>query len=159
MSDAGDKLARSRLALIEHIQRRDRRDDKKEARRAREREQGEQGEHGEQDEQDWDPSDAADDPTRWFASLKRAAITWWRSHPARLGVELATPVLSSYAKRKPGQYLGIAVAVGAIIMVTRPWRLISVTGLIVTLLKSSQLSSVVMSAMSSADFKKTNDAG
>jgi len=151
MSDAGDKLARSRLALIEHIQRRERRDEKNEARRVRERVQGEQGQ---QDEEGWDASDAADDPASWFARLKRAAITWWRSHPARLGVELAKPVLSSYAKRKPGQYLGIAVAVGAIFMVTRPWRLISVTGLLVTLLKSSQLSSVVMSAMSSADFNK-----
>ena len=35
-----DKLARSRLAIIEHIQRRERRDEKKETRRARERERG-----------------------------------------------------------------------------------------------------------------------
>jgi hypothetical protein len=153
MSDAGDKLARSRLALIEHIQRRERRDDKKEARRAREREQGEQGER-EQGEQDWDQPEAGEGPARWFASIKRAALAWWRSSQARLGVELATPVLSGYAKRKPAQFLGIAAAVGAIVIVVRPWRLISVTGLVVTLLKSSQLSSVIMSAMSTADFKK-----
>jgi hypothetical protein len=151
MSDAADKLARSRLALIEHIQRRERRDEKKETRRARVREQGEQG------EQDWDQSDAGDDPARWFARFKRAAGAWWRSHPARLGLELATPVLSGYATRKPAQFLGISAAVGAIVMITRPWRLISMTGLIVALLKSSQLSSVVMSAMSAADFKKDDE--
>ena len=78
--------------------------------------------------------------------------------PARLGVELATPVLSGYAARKPAQFLGIAAAVGAIVMVARPWRLISVTGLIVALLKSSQLSSVVMSAMSTADFKTDHES-
>ncbi len=99
----------------------------------------------------------ATDPARWFARFKRAAVAWWRSHPARLGVELATPVLSGYAARKPAQFLGIAAAVGAIVMVARPWRLISVTGLIVALLKSSQLSSVVMSAMSAADFKKDHE--
>ena len=99
----------------------------------------------------------ATDAARWFARFKHAAVAWWRSHPARLGVELATPVLSGYAARKPVQFLGIAAAVGAIVMVTRPWRLISVTGLIVTLLKSSQLSSVVMSAMSAADFKKDHE--
>ena len=153
MSDAADKLARSRLALIEHIQRRERRDEKKEARRARAREQDEQGE---QDEQDWDQSEARDGAARWFARIKRAALAWWRSHPARLGVELATPVLSGYAKRKPAQFLGIAAAVGAIVIVARPWRLVSMTGLVVALLKSSQLSSVVMSAMSTADFKKEN---
>jgi hypothetical protein len=146
MTDAADKLARSRLALIEHIQRRD---EKKDARRAaRERDQSEQ------DEPDWDQSAAADGFARWFATFKRAALAWWRSHPARLGVELATPVLSSYAKRKPFHLLGIAAAVGAVVALTRPWRLISVTGLVVTLLKSSQLSSVVMSAMQTADFKK-----
>jgi len=147
MSDAADKLARSRLAIIEHLQRRERRDEKKETRRAREREEGDQAEEG---EQDWEQSEAGDGPARWFANFKRAAVAWWRSHPARLGLELATPVLSDYATRKPAQFLGIAAAVGAIVMVTRPWRLISMTGLIVTLLKSSQLSSVVMSAMSTA---------
>jgi hypothetical protein len=157
MSDAADKLARSRLALIEHIQRRERRDYRKEARRAREREQDEQGEQGEQGEQDWAQAEASDGPARWFASIKRAALAWWRSHPARLGVQLATPVLSGYAKRKPAQFLGIAAAVGAIVIVTRPWRLISMTGLVATLLKSSQLSSVIMSAMSTADFKKDHE--
>jgi len=148
MSDAADKLARSRLAIIDHLQRRERRDEKKEARHARDREQVEQ------DTQDWEPSEEDEDPARWFARLKRAAVAWWRTHPARLGVELAKPVLSRYAARKPAQFLGIAAAVGAIVIVVRPWRLISVTGLVVTLLKSSQLSSVIMSAMSETDFKK-----
>jgi hypothetical protein len=151
MSDAADKLARSRLAIIEHLQRRERRDEKKESRRARQREEGEQ------DEQDWEQSAEDEDPARWFARLKRAAAAWWRTHPARLGVELATPVLSRYAARKPAQFLGIAVGVGALVVFARPWRLISVTGLIVALLKSSQLSSVVMSAMSTADFKKDQE--
>src|SRR5882672_4493703 len=98
MSDAADRLARSRLALIEHIQRRERRDEKKDARRARERERSEQGD---QEDQDWDKPEAGDGPAGWFAGLKHALSAWWRSHPARLGVELATPVLSGYARRKP----------------------------------------------------------
>jgi hypothetical protein len=151
MSDAADKLARSRLAIIEHLQRRERSDEKNETWSARQREESEQ------DEQDWDQSDEDEDPARWFARLKRAAVEWWRSHPARLGVELAKPILSRYAARKPAQFLGIAVGVGALVVFARPWRLISVTGLIVALLKSSQLSSVVMSAMSTADFKKDQE--
>jgi hypothetical protein len=151
MSDAADKLARSRLALIEHLQRRERRDEKKEARHARDREQVEQ------DTQDWEPSEEDEDPARWFARLKRAAVAWWRTHPARLGVELAKPVLSRYAARNPAQFLGMAVAGGAIVVIARPWRLVSMPGLIVALLKSSQFSSVVMSAMSTADFKTDHD--
>jgi hypothetical protein len=152
MSDAAEKLARSRLALIERLQRRERRDEKKEAMLARNREEVEQ------DEQDWDQSEEDEDPTRWYARLKRAAVTWWRTQPARLGVEFAKPVLSRYANRKPAQFLGIAVAVGALVVLARPWRLVSMTGLIVTLLKSSQLSSVVMSAMSTVDFKTDHES-
>lgn len=148
MSDAADKLARSRLAIVDHIQRRERRGEGAENRRAHEHAQGEES---------WEQHEAGYGPAGWFASLKHAVGAWWRSHPAHLGLELATPVLSGYAARKPAQFLGIAAVVGAVVMIARPWRLISVTGLIVALVKSSQLSSVVMSAMSAADFKKDHE--
>jgi hypothetical protein len=41
-----------------------------------------------------------------------------------------------------------------VILLARPWKLISATGLVVALLKSSQLSALVMSAMSAADLQK-----
>ncbi|MEO7391831.1 MAG: hypothetical protein ABIU58_06625 [Ramlibacter sp.] len=71
-----------------------------------------------------------------------------------MGVELATPVLSTYGRKYPLRYLGAAAAVGAVIAVVRPWRLISATGLLVALVKSSQLSSMVMSALSAADYRR-----
>jgi hypothetical protein len=148
MSDAADNLARSRLAIVDHIQRRERRHEGAESSRAHERAQ---------DEQDWEQSEHGYGPAGWFASLKHAAGAWWRSHPAHLGLEIATPMLSSYAARKPAQFLGIAAALGAVVMIARPWRVISVTGLVVALVKSSQLSSVVMSAMSAADFKRDHE--
>jgi hypothetical protein len=40
------------------------------------------------------------------------------------------------------------------VVVVRPWRLITVGGLLAALLKSSQVSSLVMSALSAADFQK-----
>jgi hypothetical protein len=146
MSAASDKLAQTRLALIAHIQRRDRRADRDDARH------GSQGETGEEPWEE-EPDDSAG-PGAWFSHVKRMATAWWRQHPAHLGLELATPALSAYAARKPLQFLGIAAALGAIVMVTRPWRVISATGLVVALVKSSQLSSVLMSAMSAADFQK-----
>ena len=45
---------------------------------------------------------------------------WWRHHPAHMALELATPALSGYARRKPVQFLGIAAAVGAVVLVARP---------------------------------------
>jgi len=143
MSDAGDRLARTRLAIIEHVQRRERRP-------GRDREHGsaQSGEPGEPD------AGYEDTGEGWYSHITHALGTWWRHHPAHMGVELATPLLSAYARRKPLQYLGIATAAGAAIAVLRPWRLISATGIIVALVKSSQLSGLLMSALSAADFQK-----
>jgi hypothetical protein len=146
MSDAADRLARSRLAILDQLRNREHRPQggKSERRReaaAHETPEGEPdgGENG------------------WFGPLRRAASAWWRHHPAHLGLELAAPVLSAYAGKKPLQFLGIAAAVGALVMIARPWRLISVTGLLVALAKSSQLSSLLMSALSAADYRKDRD--
>lgn len=144
MSDAGDRLARSRLAIIEQVQRRERRPG-----RDRERDPARAGEDaGEPDGGYEEPGDG------WLGHVRHALGTWWRHHPAHMGVELATPLLASYARRKPLQFLGIAAATGAALMVLRPWRLISATGIVVALVKSSQLSGLLMSALSAADYRK-----
>jgi hypothetical protein len=149
MSDAADRLARSRLAIIEQIQPREHRhprggsDD-----RRREHEPG----GGEAQEGDYGSG-----PPGWFARIRSAARTWWHDHPAHMGLELATPALSAYARKKPLQFLGIAAAVGAMVVIARPWRLISITGLLVAIVKSSQLSGVLMSALSAADCEKDHE--
>src|SRR5215208_862522 len=145
MSDAADRLSRSRLAILDQIQPRERprhRDSAK--RREREAKAGEA----------YDEEVRSGGNGGWFARIRHAAATWWRHHPAHLGVELATPALSAYAGKKPLQFLGIAAGVGAALVLIRPWRLISVTGLLVAIAKSSQLSTVLMSALSAADFQR-----
>ncbi|MCM2253481.1 MAG: hypothetical protein NDJ19_14060 [Ramlibacter sp.] len=74
-----------------------------------------------------------------------------------MGLELATPALSAFAQRKPLQFLGIAAASGALLVIARPWRLVSVTGLLVAIAKSSQLSTVLLSALSAADFQRDQE--
>jgi hypothetical protein len=149
MSESSDKLAKSRLAIVAHIQRRDRHNDRGEQSSNRPRLEG-----SAEEQAAWDEAEYSSGPAAWFGHFKYAATAWWRRHPAHMGVELVTPLLSQYARRKPVQFLGIAAAVGAVAMIARPWRLISLTGLVVALVKSSQLSSVVMQAMSAADFPK-----
>lgn len=145
MSEAGDRLARTRLAIIEQVHRRDRRSGRDEREREHARARREAGEP----EGEYEAMGEG-----WFHHVKRALGTWWRHHPAHMGVELATPMLASYARRKPMQFLGISAAVGAVFVIARPWRLISATGILVALLKSSQVSGLLMSAMSAADFAK-----
>jgi hypothetical protein len=148
MSDASDKLARSRQAIIEHIARRQRKHDPREEPPA-----------------GYDDPYAAfaadEEPYRggggWFGRVGHAVRTWWRYHPAHMAVELATPLMRGYARRKPLQLLAISAAAGAALTLARPWRLISLTTLIVAVLKSSQLSHLLMAAMSAADYRKDGD--
>jgi len=146
MSDASDKLARSRQAIIEHIARRQRRHD------PREEPPQEYGDPYAAFAAQEDPYE--DGGSGWFGRLRHAVGTWWRYHPAHMAVELATPVMRSYARRKPVQLLAISAAAGAALTFTRPWRLISLTTIVVAVLKSSQLSHLLMAAMSAADYRK-----
>jgi len=82
-------------------------------------------------------------------TARDAIENWWRYHPAHVAVDIARPALASYARRKPVQYLGIAAAAGAVVLLLRPWKLISVTGVLVALVKSPQVAGLVMSALSS----------
>ena len=140
MTAAGDRLARSRLAIIEHVHRKE-----KPPRGAALRARGEK-----EDGEPWEAAEAAaaSGGGSWFSRIARAAKSYWRHHPARMGVQMATPVLSHFARQKPAAYVGIAAVAGALIMVARPWRLVSVTGVLVALAKSPQLAGVVRSAMS-----------
>jgi len=53
--------------------------------------------------------------------------------------------------------LAISVGLGAALTLARPWKLISVTTLLIALLKSSHLPGLLMAAMSASDYRKDND--
>lgn len=102
-----------------------------------------------------------------WKTLKRATLTWWRHHPAHMALDVAVgvskPVLYKYAEEKPLQLLAAAAAVGAAAVLVRPWRLMSITGLLLATLKSPGLSSTLLSLITpqresskpSKDVKKT----
>jgi hypothetical protein len=153
MSDAADKLARTRLAIVEHVYRREiRREARRENRasssqRAQAQNQDDQPRPESEPEQHGDPNGGRGR----FRRAKRAARSYWRHHPARVGLQMATPLLARYAGRHPLAYLGIAAAAGALLVAARPWRLISITGVLVALAKSPQLAGLVMSTMAGWD--------
>lgn len=84
-----------------------------------------------------------------WKTLKRATLAWWRHHPAHMAMDVAVgvakPVLNKYATEKPFQLLGAAAAIGAAAVLVRPWRLMSITGLLLATLKSSGLSAALLS--------------
>ena len=150
MSEASDKLAKSRQALIDYVARRQRRHDPHEERAAA----GGAGDFGGFPETENEPPPAGGG---WLGHLGYALRTWWRYHPAHMAVDLATPVLQTYARRKPMQLLAISFGLGAALTFARPWKLISIGTLIVALLKSSQLSHLFAAALSAADYRKDHD--
>ncbi len=87
----------------------------------------------------------------WPSALVRAVRTWWRNHPVSMAVDVARPVVGRYADGHPFKLLGVAAAAGAAIVVIRPWRLLSVGGILLAAVKSAAVPSVLMSLFSPSD--------
>ena len=87
----------------------------------------------------------------WPSAFARAVRTWWRHHPVGMAVDVAKPVVGRYAKGHPFTLLGVAAIAGAAIVVMRPWRLLSVGGILLATVKSAAVPSVLMSLFSPPD--------
>lgn len=129
-----ERLANSRKAIVRHMSR-----DKLDHNETR----------------DTGEPDAPDDAAQFggggtWGVVKHALKSWWRYHPVSVAFDLARPMLGRYAEEKPLQLLGVAAAAGAAAVVLRPWRLVSLGGLLVAALKSSELSGTVLAMLSGA---------
>ncbi len=132
-----ERLAKSRKAIVRHMTRNDR------------------------DESSFsDASDASGfanqtsphtprDDGAWSA-MAHAVQAWWQHHPVSVAFDFAKPVLGRYAAQQPFKLLGIAAAIGAAAVVLRPWRLVSVGGILLAAVKSAALPSVLLSMLSSS---------
>ena len=106
---------------------------------------------------DDDPGDGSTQNQRsHWQVIKRAVRAWWQHHPAQLAFDLAQPVLGRYAEEKPLRLLGVAAGVGAAVVLLRPWRLVSLSGLLIATLKSSELSGFLLSLLSTKPESTTN---
>ena len=85
--------------------------------------------------------------TTW-QSIRRAANVWWNHHPAHLALDLAKPALQTYARREPVKLLLVSAGAGAAIALIRPWRLASLTGVLLAAVKSSGMPGAVLSLLS-----------
>lgn len=83
-----------------------------------------------------------------FSAMSYAIQTWWRYHPAHALFDVGRPLFDRYAARRPLQVIGIAAAVGAAAVLVRPWRLVSIGGLLVAAFKSASAPGVLLSMLS-----------
>ena len=97
-----------------------------------------------------DPSIADEPRSSAYTALhviKHAVKLWWHRNPASAAVELAHPLLSDYAKSHPYKLLAVSAGIGAASVVIRPWRMVSVGTLLVGAIKSSGLTSALISLL------------
>src|ERR1700712_2751233 len=66
----------------------------------------------------------------WTSMAKKVGQRWWRRHPANTIGQLAQPLLQHYARDQPLKLVAIAAAVGAVAVLVKPWRLLSVTAVL-----------------------------
>ena len=93
------------------------------------------------------------DRIAWFPVARSMAERWWRRHPANAAGQLARPVLDRYARENPAKLVAAAAAAGALIVLVRPWRLLSVGALVAAALKSSDIADMVTTVMRNKDRK------
>jgi len=93
----------------------------------------------------------------WLQVAQSFGARWWRRHPANAMLQLAHPLLQRYARKQPGKLIGIAAGTGAVIMLVKPWRLLSVTALAAAVLKTSDMADMVTTLMNSQMASRQNE--
>jgi hypothetical protein len=83
----------------------------------------------------------------WFSMARSMTERWWRRHPAHAMGQLARPVLERYARKEPAKLMAMAAATGAVLVLVRPWRLLSFTAVLAAVLKTSDVADVVNTLM------------
>ncbi|RIX76677.1 hypothetical protein [Acidovorax cavernicola] len=83
----------------------------------------------------------------WSAMARGVVQRWWRRHPAHAAGQLARPLLEHYARTEPVKLMAAAAATGSLLVLVRPWRLLSATAVIAAVLKTSDVADLVNTLM------------
>ena len=94
----------------------------------------------------------SDDETRsqpfsWAAVAGNVVRRWWRRHPANAAGQLALPLLERYAREEPAKLVAAAAATGALVVLVKPWRLLSITAVLAAVLKTSDVADLITTLM------------
>jgi hypothetical protein len=90
---------------------------------------------------------ASSRPYSWSAVAGNVVRRWWRRHPANAAGQLALPVLERYAREEPAKLVAVAAATGALVVLVKPWRLLSITAVLAAVLKTSDVADLVTTLM------------
>ncbi|MDM0076795.1 hypothetical protein QTH90_20470 [Variovorax sp. J2P1-59] len=83
----------------------------------------------------------------WGALAQNVVRRWWRRHPANAVTQVARPLLERYAREEPAKLVAAAAATGALLVLVKPWRLLSITAVLAAVLKTSDMADLVNTLM------------
>lgn len=83
----------------------------------------------------------------WAPMARGMARHWWQRHPVHAAGQLARPVLERYAREQPLKLVAAAAAVGAVVVLARPWKLLSASAIVAAVFKTSEVAGVVNALM------------
>nr|WP_301334519.1 hypothetical protein [Variovorax dokdonensis] len=83
----------------------------------------------------------------WLPIAQRLLGHWWQRHPLHAAVQMARPLAERAAHERPVALMAASAGVGALVVLTRPWRLLTLSAAIAALLKTSELAGVVNTLM------------
>ena len=87
------------------------------------------------------------DRVAWASVARNVVQRWWRRHPANAAGQLARPLIERYAREQPAKLIAAAAGAGALIVLIRPWRLLSITAVLAAVLKTSDVADLVTTMM------------
>ena len=90
---------------------------------------------------------AAFDKFAWSSVARGVVRRWWRRHPANAVGQVARPLLERYAREEPAKLVGAAAAAGALVVLVKPWRLLSITAVLAAVVKTSDVADMVTTLM------------
>ena len=86
----------------------------------------------------------------WSSLVQSGLTSWWHDHPARAGACLLKSATEEYARKKPMQVVTIAAVAGAATVFFKPWRLVSASALLLSLLRTSNFTGIATSVLATA---------
>jgi len=92
-------------------------------------------------------SESIIDRVAWASVARNVIQRWWRRHPANAAGQLARPVIERYAREQPAKLIAAAAGTGALLVLVRPWRLLSITAVLAAVLKTSDIADLVTTLM------------
>ena len=87
---------------------------------------------------------------QWASLLEAGFASWWHAHPARAGALLLRSATEEYARKKPCQAMVVAATAGAALVLFRPWRLVSASALLFSVLRASNFTGMATSVLETA---------